>query len=450
MTEQTSQDATPRRLQILILCDKPPAIAATLHHHLDALVRYSKHQVRLLPMFGFLPRGVDLDRFDVVVIHWSLIACSDNYIDPDARARISACKALKAVFIQDEYRFIHRTWEALRGLGVNVLFTCVPDEEIEKVYPSEALPNLVKVNVMTGYVDESLPTMTVPPYAERPIDVGYRARKLPYWMGKLAVEKWRISERFAEDAPRYGLKADVSYREEDRIYGANWNKFITSCKAMLGVESGVSVFDFDGTLQTRLEAVELANPEMTFDEMYERHLKDFDGLIRLNQISPRCFEAAALRTLMILYEGDYSGCLTPWRHFVPLKKDHSNMDEVVAVLRDPARAQEIIDTAYREVALNPAFSFAAAVAQFDRVIDENMKPVHAGAAPYDEAAFESARRALGAATRLRLFKRRTLNGLHRLVYGVLLKNASDANRKRVQRVLRAILRGLKAVIKAGR
>ncbi|MGE5477085.1 MAG: glycosyltransferase, partial [Bacteroidales bacterium] len=220
--------------------------------------------------------------------------------------------------------------------------------------------------------------------------------------------------------------------------------------AMLGVESGVSIFDFDGTLQTRLEALELANPEMTFDEMYERHLKDFDGLIRLNQISPRCFEAAALRTLMILYEGDYSGCLTPWRHFVPLKKDHSNMDEVVAVLRDPPRAQEIIDNAYREVALNPAYSFAAAVAQFDTVIDQNMTPAHAGGEPYDDASFEAARRALGPAMRLRLFKRRAINALHRLIYGVLLRNASDVTRKRVQRVLRATLRGLKAVLKAGR
>src|SRR5262249_53162455 len=89
-------------------------------------------------------------------------------------------------------------------------------------------------------------------------------------------------------------------------------------------------------------------------------------------ISPRCFEAAALRTLMILYPGLYSGILEPWRHYVPLKRDHSNMDEVVAVVRDPIRAQKIIDAAYHEVALNPRYSFLAMVEEFDRDILESL------------------------------------------------------------------------------
>ena len=73
---------------------------------------------------------------------------------------------------------------------------------------------------------------------------------------------------------------------------------------------------------------------------------------------------------MILYEGWYSGVLIPWRHYVPLKKDHSNMDEVVAVLSDERHAQEIIQNAYREIALNPGNSYAAMVARFDHEVEE--------------------------------------------------------------------------------
>lgn len=440
MVSQDSSD-NGRPMEILLLCDRPQSIAATLFHHLDGLVRYSRHRVRQMPMLGFLTPECDLDRFDVVVIHWSLIACSPNFIDDAAREKIRNCRAMKAMFIQDEYRFIHKTWWAIRDLGIKVLFTCVPESEIEKVYPSSELPGVHKVNVMTGYVDESLLGVAVPAYQDRPIDVGYRARKLPYWMGELAREKSRISERFAEEAPRYGLTVDVSCREEDRIYGEDWNVFIKSCKAMLGVESGVSVFDFDGSIQTRLEALELANPSMTFEEMRDAHLKDLDGLIRLNQISPRCFETAALRTLMVLYEGEYSGRLQPWRHFVPLKKDHSNMDEVVAIVRDPARAQAIIDAAYHEVACNPENSFKAAVRDFDAVLEANFKTFPARSiTPYTEAEYNKVLGQMQAIYRHRLRVRAFKEMVHKFIFRFLMGSASEKSRKRVLGYIRWILR----------
>jgi hypothetical protein len=92
--------------------------------------------------------------------------------------------------------------------------------------------------------------------------------------------------------------------------------------------------------------------------------------------------------LMILYEGTYSGRLVPWRHYVPLKKDHSNMAEVVEVLRDEGRAQAIVDTAFSEVALNPDNSFAAMVRQVDSAIDRVFcEEMAARKLPYDEAPF---------------------------------------------------------------
>src|SRR5690606_11640045 len=152
---------------------------------------------------------------------------------------------------------------------------------------------------------------------------------------------------------RYGLVCDISYREEDRLYGNAWIKFLSRCKAVLGVESGASVFDFTGDIQRNVERHLARDPTATFETLRDLYFRDAEGKISLAQISPRSFESAALRTLMILYDGEYSGILVPWRHYVPLRKDHSNMDEVVAALRDPVRCREIVDCAYREVALDP-------------------------------------------------------------------------------------------------
>ena len=95
---------------------------------------------------------------------------------------------------------------------------------------------------------------------------------------------------------------------------------------------------------------------------------------------------------MILYEGNYSGRLQPWRHYVPLKKDHSNMAEVAGVLRDDKRAQAIVDAAFREVALNSENSFAAMTKRVDRTINRAFRQeMAARRPPYTEQAFDVVR-----------------------------------------------------------
>ena len=92
------------------------------------------------------------------------------------------------------------------------------------------------------------------------------------------------------------------------------------------------------------------------------------GAIRV--ISPRVFEAAALKTLMILYPGSYSGVLEPWRHYVPLDRDHGNMDEVVGVLGNHAKVIKIIEQCYHDVARSGRWGYNAFAMHFDRVTDE--------------------------------------------------------------------------------
>ena len=344
-------------------------------------------------MMGRPPREIEFDRFDGIVIHYSLIACHDSYLHPSVRRRLARFRGIKVAYVQDDYRFINDTCAALRFMGIHILFGLVPQDIIDLVYSPAALPNVRRETVLAGYVSEELNTVAVTPYENRTLDIGYRARRVPDWLGSFAQEKSVIAQKVLQDAPKFQLTCDIATQESDRIYGQNWITFLTRCKAVLGTESGASVCDFSGEIQRKVEAHVLRHPNATFEELRELYFKEQDGRIVLNVISPRCFEAASLRTLMIMYEGRYSGRLEAWRHYVPLKRDHSNMDEVVAVLRDPLRAQEIIDRAYREVALNPENSFRAMVAQFDRAVDATFRPEMASArAPYSDDEFQEIER----------------------------------------------------------
>lgn len=343
----------------------------------------------------------------------------DHYISQAARRRIRNFPGLKAAFIQDEYRMVDRVHEVLRFLGIDVLFTCVPTPEIEKVYPAAKLPGITKINNLTGYVPDALLRRRVSALAERPIDVGYRTRQPPFWLGALGREKWQIAERFTREASESGLRLDISYDEADRLYGEKWIEFIASCKAMLGVESGASVFDFTGEIQRQVEAYVADHPQASFEEVQAKFLLPHEGRIRLNQISPRCFEAAALRTAMVLFEGEYSGVLEPGRHYIPLKKDFSNFTEVLAALRDTAGLQRMVDRTFTEVACNPAYAYTTFVARFDDILEREIvtraKPV--AVRPYGAVSYRSALICSPAYA----CKRLTSSALQRLLLGTGLR-----------------------------
>ena len=365
---------TMKPLNILLLCNRPVknADASTVTDHLDALINFSEHKITQLSFVRQLPSHVNLARFDVLVIHYTVAIgyMSEHYINQAAKRKIQKFDGLKVVFIQDEYRAVNTVLATLEFLKVDILFTCVPNEEIEKVYPKQVLPGVIKVNTLTGYVPSKLLAYQAPRITERKNDVGYRTRKPPYWLGQLGHEKWQISDRFQELTQDKGLTLDLSYDESRRIYGEHWIKFVASCKTMLGVESGASVFDFEGHLQRQVDMYVSEHPDATFQEVQNKFLHPYEGLIRLNQISPRCFEAAALRTVLVLFEGEYSGILQPWRHFIPLKKDFSNLEQVVAKIKDNHFLQEMADRTYEEVANNPRYSYKTFVLGFDKTISE--------------------------------------------------------------------------------
>lgn len=363
-------------MKILFLANRPTANsqASTVSEYLDSLVKFSKHELFEISMLGRFPSNIDLDKFDVVLTHYSLSIgpLLTHYYGDDLIAKLKKFKGLKAAFLQDEYREVQTYWKHINELGIKLLFTCVPDDQIQTVYPFEKVPELTIVNVLTGYVPQTLTNRKVLPIAKRSIDVGYRTRKTPYWLGRLGYEKWMIAEEFQNRAEKSNLHLDLSTQEGDRLYGEAWTNFVASCRAVIGVESGASIIDFDGQLENCVDTYVSQNPNVSFEHVFEKFLKPYEGSLKLNQISPRCFEAAALRTPMILFEGNYSGVLKPDRHYIVLKKDFSNIEDILNKLKDHSYLQSLAETTFEEVALNPKWSYERFIEIVDTSIEDAM------------------------------------------------------------------------------
>ena len=355
-------------LNVVLIVHTASERIGTVREHVEALTRGTRHHV--VKIDNAVAALVGFEPFDVIVLHYSLVIANPYYISPRLKEKIARFPGLKVLFIQDEMRWIDATAQAMNELGIGVVFSLVHPSVVRKVYHHPFLSNVRFEHTLTGFVPKELVSGRVPEYEQRPIDVGYRARKLSAWYGSHALQKWQIAEAFLSDARPFGLNLDISTREEDRIYGKKWIRFLANSKACLGTESGASVLDYTGEIQRNVEAYLIGHPNADFAELRQRFFSEIDGRVVMNVISPRCFEAAALRSLMVMYPGEYGGLLEPGRHYVLLQPDHANLEDVVETIRSPARAKPIIEHAYREIACSDDLSFSALGQHFDRVLGE--------------------------------------------------------------------------------
>jgi hypothetical protein len=202
------------------------------------------------------------------------------------------------------------------------------------------------------------------PDSERPIDVGYRGRSLAPYMGRGALEKSEIARRFAALAADSGLTIDVTAREGERLYGDAWWRYLGSCKGTLGVEAGVSVFDLEDEAYREYRRRVIEKP-VSIEDLEKGPQGRLEGYVHYRTASPRHFEAAAFGVCQILYEGRYSGVMEPMVHYIPLRKDFSNLGEVLELFRDRETRSRITANARRDLIDSGKWSFERFV--LDRV-----------------------------------------------------------------------------------
>jgi hypothetical protein len=366
------QHFTRPRLNVLMLYDDRSTHVHTIKEHLDAFSNYSRHRYHFLPATGAVP-GIDNVKappdfgvYDAIAVHYSVRVSLNEHLSLGVADLVSSFCGPKLLFIQDEYESteIARRW--IERLGINAVFTNVPLDQIEKIYPRSRFSEVDFVPTLTGYVPED-PTLDelVTPLAERKIVIGYRGRQLPHHYGQLGYEKYLIGAEMKRRAEEAGIAADIEFDDSHRIYGTDWYRFLASCQATLGSESGANVFDDDGSLRT----LALRHSKMRYPDFAASHLKGRDDYVRMNQISPKIFEAIRLRTALILFEGNYSGIVRPDEHYIPLKKDFSNVAEVFAKVSDLSHLEALTTRAYNEIIATGRYSYTTFVDGIDRYIE---------------------------------------------------------------------------------
>jgi hypothetical protein len=368
-----------KALNILILYDSNSIHVTTLKEHLESFSLYSHNNIFFanatedIKLNDKTTSEIDISIFDAIVIHYSVRLSLNSHLSQSFADKLRFYGGLKILFIQDEYDNTDTALDWIEDLGIQVVFTCVPAEYVNRVYPSERFRNVEFIQTLTGYVPLQLKrTSSQKPHSKRKYEIGYRGRQLPYWYGLLGQEKLLIGQKMREICNERGIIANIEWEHDKRIYGEGWYEFIEDCIAMLGTESGSNIFDFDGDLSRTIEKALEENPGLTFDDVFENYLKEHEGKVMMNQISPKIFEAISLHTALVLFEGSYSDVIKPDLHFIPLKKDFSNVDDVLKKLRDHAYLEELTRRAYSDIIESGKYSYKKFINDFDTFISQKV------------------------------------------------------------------------------
>jgi len=380
-TSNESRGLRPERMLLLGYFD--PRGISTVPETLASIQQFSEFKVTCLNLFDHrfdsgnlkLNPEIDLKRYDIVAVHNSVAYNPANLISLDALISSKFCdfEGVKVLFKQDENFRFTETAKAIASMKFDIVLTCLPSYELEKIYPSAVIGQNVKFDQMlTGYITPSLRSRFLNSSLERPIDIGYRGSIQPLDFGRLCYEKKQIGDEVHSRLARSGLHLDISSRWEERFGGEAWFEFLTQCKCVLGVESGASIFDLNGDLGQRTEAITRnigpLSEDPTYCELFLKALEDLEGNIQYNQVSPRHFEAAACGTLQIMYPGQYSGIFIAGQHYLSLDRDFSNLSDVVQQVLDPNLNANIVNRAFNEIVLNKDFWIETFVKRLDRLI----------------------------------------------------------------------------------
>lgn len=357
---------------LLVVYAAHQTFTATVQEYLEAFATYSEFEIFYADGALDTQSDYDFERFDAILVTYSIRLCYETYISPHFAQKLAQYRGPKALTIQDEYENTELARQWIEKLGFDLVFTCVPDVYVEAIYPKSRFPKTKFVNVLTGYVPEKLVSWPRRPIAQRKKWIAYRGRSLHPVYGLLGLQKFKIGQVMKKACDDRKAPHDIAWGEGDRIYGDHWYEFLESARATLATESGSNIFDFDNSLRKRVDAKLSWSPKTPFEKIYNDFLKEHEGRVaRMNQVSPKIFEAICMGTALVLLEGEYSGVVKPWEHYIPMRGDFSNVDEVMNALSDVGRLQEMADRAYRDVVESGYYSYRA----FVRLVDSEIAPM---------------------------------------------------------------------------
>lgn len=290
--------------------------------------------------------------------------------------RTALCRPLanlsvpKIAIPQDEFLHTDLLGRFLADQHITHLYTCASENDWKNIYGRHLdFSKVVVKTVLTGYLDEgTVERVDAIKHGKkiRSRDIGYRAWRAAAWLGQHGQHKVQVGTIICEAAKQRGFRVDCSLQERDVLVGDEWFEFLLDCRATVGAPGGASVLDRDGSVKASVELFERTHPEATFEEVRKSCFAGRDGELDLACISPRHLEACLTETCQILIKGNYNGVLDPWKHYIPVEPDYSDVEAALDALADERIVGRIVKTAYEDIVVSKRWTYESFVREMEQ------------------------------------------------------------------------------------
>ena len=229
---------------------------------------------------------------------------------------------------------------------------------------------------------------------DRKIDVGTRSAQYGVYVGD--NDRNSIIQYFYKTLLELKLDFGLNENEQKRFDRKEWANFLNNCKSTLSTEAGSFYLEPDDKIvmeihkylksksskfvlpnetflrkayrfiapsfirkilinlfKDQIVEVDGVGQDTNFQEIYDKFFANAKKApVYTKAISSRHFDAIGTHTLHVMYPGRYNDILKPHEHYFELQKDHSNIDDLLSLLKDPKKIRDITSATYDYVLQN--------------------------------------------------------------------------------------------------
>ena len=331
---------------------------------------------------SYINKILKLVKFDVVLFHYTFMGIRwDNKEWKSIINDFKDCwpEAVKGIIPQDEYYKTNSIRNFSKNAKINIIYTLASGKDIDKLY-GDFIDSTSIYTVLTGYVNNKTVIKVQNELKKyktnhRKYAIGYRARELNFSLGQHATLKTKLVDDVNKRLENYLSNTNImntTYDDKNVFWGWDWYKFLLDCDTTLGCKGGASILDEDGKIESMVNLYIKKHPGASFKEVSSELLEPYENSINYTMISPRIFECARTTTCQIFLEDDYR-IIRPGIHYINLKRDFSNFDEVVKKVQNKKYCAQIAENAYKELIVSGKYSYEKYVKRMMDTIEKNKK-----------------------------------------------------------------------------
>lgn len=284
-----------------------------------------------IDLFSLRRHMESIDKYDLICILHSA-AGDDMTVISKIASRLRKRRGKLVVFFGNEYDLMSEKINFANKSGADFVCSQIPYEAAKWLYQGVSTAEVLEVphalNPAIYRADRTI---------DRVIDLGFAGALYHNTIGDL--ERTLLIKNLSEFGAKIGLVTDIRLTNFARPL---WAHFLRSSKAIIGAESGTYYLQRSGEGIRKSLLYQKENPNASFEEIYDYAFKGISDYIDGKCISSRHFEPIGTLTCQILLEGGYNGILKPYEHYIPVKKDFSNLEEAIALFKDSTYREKMV------------------------------------------------------------------------------------------------------------